>query len=324
MQHVLDAYEVVKNGIVYDYRLGVSLNLKEVKGFFEQKGYIVISIKNETRHVTGILQKNSIDYFFKLATTQGMTIISEIEAKWNEVYNQTIKRDISSFWVPKNVDSGYFKEELFYLVTEYFDGQLLVDSPRSNKDVSLLNKHINTIIDFSLDIQKLQLPEIVSREIIISTSHWEWFINKTKTWLDSTPIDVQERFKLTEIFSCVQKRASILKQGVRHGDFAPWHMLELKNRKLGLIDGEHALTHGVEYYDICFFIQRVYSVLQNTDIANQILSSLIKKNVDIQKLQTVLFSRAIGGFLDESLSSLPDYSIHQKFIAFVKGLEILE
>lgn len=93
--------------------------------------------------------------------------------------------------------------------------------------------------------------------------------------------------------------------------------MKLKDNSLGLIDGEHARVDGVENYDICYFIQRVFSIVKNLDIANSIVEELLKRGYEKEKLKPVLAARAIGGFLDESLAPNPDYSYAAKFTTFV-------
>ncbi|MEI7900359.1 MAG: hypothetical protein WCK89_08900, partial [bacterium] len=61
------------------------------------------------------------------------------------------------------------------------------------------------------------------------------------------------------------------------------------------------------------------SVLQKPDIAKRIYFELMKKRYDANKLKTVLASRAIGGFLDESLKGNPDYKFAEKFRIWVMG-----
>ena len=98
-----------------------------------------------------------------------------------------------------------------------------------------------------------------------------------------------------------------LEKRPRHGDFTPWHLFKVKDKVLVLIDGEHAMKNGVEYYDIGYFMQRIFSVLQNRTFTEDILKQLRKRNYNLDKLRTVLAARAIGGFLDESLTGNPNY-----------------
>lgn len=103
------------------------------------------------------------------------------------------------------------------------------------------------------------------------------------------------------------------KKAAARGFYTMAHNPLLGDSKLGLIDGEHAHSLGVEYYDICYFIQRVYSVLEDEELASKIFHKLLSRGYDKSKLRTVLSSRAIGGFLDESFKPSPDYQIASDF-----------
>ncbi len=151
------------------------------------------------------------------------------------------------------------------------------------------------------------------------TDYGTRFIDKTNLWFKDIPTDIRKRFKVQSLLDIVGKGAGELQARPRHGDFTPWHIIKLQDRKIGLIDGEHFLASGVEGYDICYFIQRVFSVLKNPFIAKKIYSKLLSRGYKKDKLQIVLAARAIGGFLDESLSDKPDYKFANNFKDWVIG-----
>ncbi len=97
-------------------------------------------------------------------------------------------------------------------------------------------------------------------------------------------------------------------------------MIITDEKAIALIDGEHAHSHGVEYYDIAYFIQRVHSVLEKPELAIQIFDQLVERGYDKNKLQTVLASRAIGGFSDESFKPDADYKEEKEFKKWVLTL----
>lgn len=77
------AFEIKVNQKIFDYRVGTNLNLKEVKSFFEEKGYFVKRIWQEKRHVVGILEKENVEHFLKLAPTVGISATTRIDYNWN-------------------------------------------------------------------------------------------------------------------------------------------------------------------------------------------------------------------------------------------------
>ena len=300
-----DAFKVIKNGKTLDYRIGQDLNLTDVEQFFK-KSYEVKKLWSEKRHVVGILEKENKKYFLKLATTEGISIRFETEKIWDEEFNKHNTKQ--NFKVPKIFESGYYNK-LLYFVTDFFEGEKLAElTGKTNK----ISDNLELVLDFAEHIQTLPLT-IPVNDAIMSDDHQEWFRLKTKSWLDSIPKDVYDKFELDKLWRIVVEGSNLLQKRPRHGDFTPWHIILPGDSKLGLIDGEHAHSLGVEYYDICYFIQRVYSVLEDEELASKIFHKLLSRGYDKSKLKTVLLSRAIGGFLDESFKPSPNYQIASDF-----------
>lgn len=346
----ISAFKVRVGDKVLDYRLGANLDLAEVRTFFS-KDYKVKRLWNGGRHVLGVLEKLSLEYFFKLATTEGISVVTKNEYDWNNEFNKQFKRSKSHFWVPLNYDCGYYKNKLFYLVTDKFESNFLSSWP-SIDSADNLSENIADIIVFSNTIQSLKLnksamkllskrqPELVSvsgkvldpfdetqgkqvqndKNGLGKENYKDWFVTKTISWLDSVSEHVVDKYDLEKLLKLVKTGAVNLDMKARHGDFAPWHLIKLNSGQLGLIDAEHAKFDAVELYDIGYLIQRVFSVLKAPELATKILNTLRKDNVDISKLKAILASRAIGGFLDESLAENPDYTFADKFKLWMLSL----
>lgn len=302
------AFKIEKDGQVFDYRLGKKLNLLSINKFFQSKNYEVVTLESQSRHIIGILKRNGQEYFLKLATTKGISLITEIESDWNKQFNQLTSRTNCSYWVPKVFDQGYYQKKLFYMITDVFKGKLLALA-KQRSSVVLIKEKLPLIIELSQLIQGLSFKGTKNK----ATNHQQWFIAKAQSWYEAIPKPVIRRFPVKRLLSIVKNNASLLAQKPRHGDYAPWHLFDLGNQRLGLIDGEHFLVHGVEYYDIGYFIQRVFSVLQNPTLAKEIISTLASRGYDLDKLRVILAARAIGGFLDASLVNPPDYSFASRF-----------
>lgn len=307
------------NSREYDYRLGKKIDLKIVNNYFSQK-YEVVKIWSNQRHILGILQQKGQKYFLKLATTRGISFVTENEFKWNEFYNNNISTKHSNFLVPINYEKGYLNENLFYLITDKFAGNLIADlSDGNGKKVVLSIEGLLQIIQFSEEIQKISVRKVKDNGDD-KKNHRSLFVEKTKLWYEDIPENIREKYNLEKILEKIEQGSFRLCEKPRHGDFAPWHMFRLKNSKLGLIDGEHFQPFGVEYYDIAYFLQRIYSVLKDKKLAARVIGILRKREYDIPKLQTVLYARMIGGFLDESLKKNPDYQIAKEFCDFIINL----
>lgn len=303
---MLSSFKVHSGKKLLDYRLGKFLDLKKIKAFFQEKGYKIKNLGNGGRHVVGVLVKDEKVYFLKLATSEGISVVTQNEFYWNDYFNSYFS-DIS-FRVPKNYDSGIFNEKYFYLITEYFDGKLLCKLRSSSEDINELVQCIPQVIQASEMIQQLPTAE---------GDYQKKFIRKVRAWFSDIPTSICKKHEIISLLTVVEQGVNNLQKRSKHGDFAPWHIFKLSDHKLGLIDGEHSLPDGVENYDICYFIQRVFSVLKKPEVAQTIFLELKKKNYDLDNLKTVLAARAIGGFLDESLTYRPDYTVARNFKEWV-------
>lgn len=301
----MEAFRVKKNGKTWDYRVGQGLDLGRVKESFSQN-YIVNKLWQEKRHVAMWVVQDGKEFFLKLSTTEGIGIRSETEKVWNDEFNKYSKSE--QFLVPKNLEEGFYNG-LYYLVMDRFDGPFVCDAEGRN---NLIEPNIDDIISLSEHIQNLPL-NIPINDAIQNPNHQEWFKLKTKSWLDAVPGKISQRYDLSELWKVVVNGAESLSEKPRHGDFAPWHIMVLSDGKLGLIDGEHSHSHGVETYDICYFIQRVHAVLGMPDLAEKIFQKLLGRGYDKEKLRTVLASRAIGGFLDQSFNPNLNYDREDEF-----------
>lgn len=311
----LKSFKIHLNNKILDYRQGIDLDLEKVSRFFDKK-YQIEKLWKVSRHVLAILTKNNQKLFLKLSTSEGIGIITKNEYNWNDYFNKY--NTDNNFLVPKNYDKGFFEGKYFYLITDYFEGEFLCGI-RDKCDFANFIKRINQIIDLSEIIQQFPqsgfaLPEYEEKDYKIR------FLNKTKGWFGDISADIVKKYKVEELLKIVINGVDNLNSKPRHGDFTPWHILKLKNDKLGLIDGEHALPDGVENYDICYFIQRVFSILKNPKLAQEIYAKLMERKYDKNKLKIVLASRIIGGFLDVSLNNEIDYQFAVDFKNWVLSI----
>ncbi|MBI2600025.1 hypothetical protein HYW43_03870 [Candidatus Daviesbacteria bacterium] len=314
MTRVLDSFKIHSGNKILDYRVGEELDLKEVELLF-QGNYQVKKLWKGPRHVHGVLEKDK-KYFLKLATSEGISVVTKNEFYWNDYFN---KYSFSNrYLVPKNYDSGLFKSKYFYLITDFFTGQLLCETRSDYGKASRLTPYLPQIIELSEVIQ--QLPRVNFAASADEEDYIIRFLNKTRNWFKDVPINIAKKFEIKRLLEIVENGADRLSAKPRHGDFTPWHIIKLPDNRLVLIDGEHALSEGVESYDICYFIQRVFSVLKNPGIAGKIYLKLKEKGYQENNLKTVLAARAIGGFLDESLAEKSDYKYAESFKNWVEGL----
>lgn len=244
----------------------------------------------------------------KLSTSEGISIILQNEYEWNDYFNLYFRKTYP-YHVPRNHQGGLYENTFFYLITDYFNGELLCDT---SGDANSLSIYIENIILLSDLIQ--QMPGIKFSTFQNGIGNFKQrFTNKVNKWFNDVPGDICKKFNLDILLEIVEEGINALGARPRHGDFTPWHIIKLGDAGLGLIDGEHALPDGVEGYDICYFIQRVFSILKSPLIAQKIYAKLLVRGYEKNKLKTILAARAIGGFLDESLKYKPDYEYSGKF-----------
>jgi len=305
------AFEVEVQGKVVDYRSGGPVDLQAVEGYFK-KSYSVKKLWNVGRHVLGILSKDNNDFFLKLATSEGISAVTQNEYRWNGIYNELVPREMSELWVPKNIEQGWFRENLYYFITDKFTGTLLAERPEHGIPTPELSGLIPTILSFSEFIAELP----VSHESD-GSEHQSIFRAKVHAWYEAIPEEVRQKYGVHELLDVVEDGVGGLVCRSRHGDYTPWHIFQLMNGKFGLIDGEHFLANGVIYYDIGYFLQRVYSVLELPDIARDLFSLLIDRRYDMDSLRVILSARGIGGYLDASFAASQVYDSSQSFQQWV-------
>ncbi len=317
MERGLNAFKINVNGKILDYRVGQKLDLVKVTNFFNTR-YRVKKIWSGGRHILGILEKSHRKYFLKLSTSEGISAVTNHEHKWNEIFNQQFPG--SKFRVPQNFDNGYFNDKLFYLITEKFEGKLLcnLDEPKSKSNQ--LIDDIEQVVELSKLIEEMQINDLKLPDYIESENFKDRFISKAKAWYEAIPKDISKKFRIITLLKLVENGVLSLEKKPRHGDFTPWHIFRLTNNQLGLIDGEHAISGGVEGYDIGYFIQRIFSVLKNPQVVERILIYLIDRGYKLSRIKVVLAARAIGGYLDESLASSPNYEYAKFFQEWVISL----
>lgn len=303
---ILKSFKIRSGSKLLDYRSGEKLNLSKIKSFFQGK-FNVKKIWQGSRHVLGVLNRDNKDYFLKLSTSKGISLVTRNEYGWNDYFNKYFPRNYP-FQVPRNYDCGLYENIFFYLITDYLDGKLLCDI---NESATQLTSYTENIILLSELIQ--QMPRLKFSTLSDKGDFRQKFTEKVNKWFDDSPAGIRKQYKVGNLLKIVEEGVDDLTSRSRHGDFTPWHMILLKNKKLGLIDGEHARSDGVEGYDICYFLQRVFSVLKDPLLAQNIYSQLLAKGYEKNKLKTVLAARAIGGFLDESLRDEPNYKFANNF-----------
>ncbi len=293
-------FTVSVGGRELDYRVKDNLDLNQIKEVLESKGWQVIELAQPHRNVVGVLEKDGERFRLKLAGSVGMGVLVKNEVEFLTQAKGLLPEDLVA--LPTLVESGELKfnnQTYPYFIVKELPGKPLVSYPET-KDTAQLAPYIDQIIQTAEAVSSLPIS-LKARDYAGEGDYKDFFLNKTRKWLTAIPEEIRNRYQLNALSDIVKAGTPKLEKSFRHGDFAPWHILLLDDERLGLLDFEHATSEGVQYYDLAYFIQRVFQVLEDKNLAKEVYHRLISRGYDQAKLKTVLASRAIGGFLDEWL-----------------------
>ncbi|KPJ70886.1 hypothetical protein AMJ51_00690 [Microgenomates bacterium DG_75] len=268
--------------------------LDSVTDFLKKKGYKVVKIERLWRHVTAVVEKDSQQLFFKMATTIKTGKMTENEFNWNEKTGSQLSSK-TPFLVPKNIEKGFFQKKLFFFISDYFGNQTLANQyPPKTKQ---LNKWILKIARATYLINQIDCQPKDEQK---TKSVGGYLITSASEWASQVSFDVQP------LLTIIKNSRQRIKKCWNHGDFVPWHMYVLKNGKFGLVDAEHGGC-GLRYYDAAYFYVRVRQSLGESDLAKKFLLSFRdllthddKQNF-LNDLRPILAQRLMGDFWGASI-----------------------
>jgi len=270
--------------------------LELVTTFLKKKGYQVVKIERYWRHVTAVVERGKKQYFFKMATTIKTGKMTKNEYSWNERVRLQINSE-TPFLVPQNYDQGFYQDNLFFFISDYFGKETLADQfPPNPKQ---LNKWLSKVARTAFLISQIKIkdePEKKPNERTIG----EHLISSASEWA------AQVEYNLQPLLTIIKKANQKAERRWRHGDFVPWHMYDLKKGKFGLVDAEHG-GNGLRYYDAAYFYIRVRQSLGKEEWAKAFLSEfknlLPKKEKPLfwRDLKPILAERLIGDYRGASI-----------------------
>lgn len=281
-----------------NYRQAEELDKNKITEFFSEKGFKVKQIEQIYRHVHGKLIKDVRVFFFKLASTRDISERNYNEMIWNQDINRILdKEPCDKFCIPKVISCGYFDDDKFYYLSEFFNGPFL--ATKKPPDKLNLKDWIDKIVEVSLYFlnvkDKLQLPRD-EVELKGNLDFSQFFYNQDyKLWRDVKefnlkPILLEEKYLKFTYEPCIN-----------HGDFVPWHMIKCKG-KFVLIDGEQGSCKLPKYFDIAYFYHRVYTGAEAPELAKSYISKL-RQNLSCDEkdkfdraFRPLIANRIIGGF----------------------------
>lgn len=306
-----------------DYRTEAELDLKKIGLGLDKIGITAVDLNQIWRNVTGKVEYEGQSRFFKMATTLAISQKLENEVLWNNFANSNLG-DLE-LNVPKIIATGKLNG-LSYYISEFVEGQPLAIKVGKNQptpEIYNLAKYLPKIANFCANLQNncyLALPNQtqflpqISENRTLLNNESQILLRKTKSWLK--PTDIIGTSLEPEV-NLIEQNISDWKFCINHGDFVPWHILELASGELYLVDGEHASLKP-DFYDIAYFYHRTFTVAQSPELATEFLKLAFSKlNQEKQSLfrkqfPSVLASRIIGGYFDAVNDELTDFSFHHE------------
>jgi hypothetical protein len=307
-----------------NYRKSEKIDLDLVAKYFQSKDYKIIKISQPWRHVTAIMERNQKKYFLKLASTQGVGVLTKNEPEFNYGMQNVIKSqtDFNLFLLPKVYETGNL-EGLFYYICDYIEGEIIA-SKRTAKvkpnlglltdqilhNIASINKFLysnSNKFQLTKDIEFIEDKALFDREK-------QAYIEKSKNWYTS---EVQNIIDLSINLNLIKNYKEKIYFGLNHGDFTPWQFI-LSNNSLYLLDCEHATNFKLLYYDVVYFYHRTYTGLESPDIAKKYLNYFISicnfnpedYQIFIKQFNYILALRIVGGFMDATIDDISDLKYH--------------
>jgi hypothetical protein len=270
----------------------------------ESHGYKILEYSQPWRFVRGTAKKGDTTYFFKISPPdKELNERLQRQVSFDQSIATVIERSGKNppFRVPRVYLSHSF--DTSWVIYEYLKGGLLAEWTPTIKPKKLTSKidqvvetvHFFDLLDTSYISLKNDLPSPEPSNTFL--------LSKIENWKDK-PIE-QHLLKASEYDMLYQIIGSspLLPARLQHGDFVPWHMIEIGSNCFGLIDSEAASTHKPRFYDLAYFYHRVFTKLWQPDIAKQFLDRYLKRcNIDEDNFYNlfvpILAQRVVGGMFD--------------------------
>jgi hypothetical protein len=302
-----------------EHRQAVPIDAEELGSFLVGQGYELTCFHQHWRHGAATVEKNGVQYFMKVASLAAGSPRIENEIAWNQGMGKYMER-FEQFLIPEIIESGEWGDKKYYVSSFHNDNPLMIDG---NSDGSTFWRRLHDIAELSwilLDAPSILLPKDSSQE---GWNNIEGYVQKVKAW--SAEVDNDLMVPLLEKF--VYRLPGIYSQYfspcVNHGDFTPWHILEQKDGRLVLVDGEAASCTALRFYDAAYMYHRLCTEVSyyfaESYLANfsNLLSSA--KRQELSEIFPILLAcRIIGGFRDAKLNSSatePHFALAEKLLS---------
>ncbi len=256
------------------------------------------------RHIILILEKNGRKYFYKeLNNEDSSRFIEQIN------FQQRVEENKAKIILPKLFDFD-LKSKQKWGLWEFLEGKHLAEW--QPKNIKGFEKWLEPIANVLIEIEKIKPFKEnfdIADRLILRVNQW------TEEPVKKGLLSLDDKEK---VINLIKENRSKIVVGFSHTDFVPWHMHEIKFPKFALVDYENC-KNKPKYYDLAYFYQRVYTKLNEPELAERFLA-FYKKKAKLPKdfeerFLPVLGQRIIGGFYDNFvLKDGTDIKSHYKLL----------
>lgn len=284
-----------------NYRLPKKLSLEEVKTFLEEAGYKVSFLEQQYRHVHGLVLKDKKKFFLKLATTKDISERNYNEYIWNTKVGEIIEEtNFKYLTVPKIWEYGYFEEDLFYYLSEFYENNFVSTKYPMNK--LGIESQLYIIAKISVFLTQIQPSFILPRDAVELGKHDQRNLYLLFYDQDLKLIQHLQELNLDNILEMEISLRDNYNPSLAHGDYVPWHLFVNTTENLVLIDSEQGSTKLPRYFDIVYMFTRIYGRLNDPILAKKflhicrdMLPTCLQKNF-YEELKPLIASRVIDSF----------------------------
>ncbi len=285
-------------GVKYiDHRNPDILNLIEIEAYFNYLDFTVISSSQSWRYVTGFLENDNKEYFFKVSTNSALSERLKTEIEWEEIRD---REDIKlSCDFPQIYKTGFYKDILLYIVFEKVNGVPLANSTKNDdKSMQIFISHIKDVVKIIHSIMSINSDSLLPKDRKMNMSIADFIVGSYKKYLN----EMHNRIDVKSLEKIIEAGIQYTTVAPAHCDFVPEHLLIENNTKLYVVDNEAFSLHHVKFYDLAYMYHRLYTKYCRPDIANKLLnlyeSEYPLSKQEILAFRAILGARLIGGFLD--------------------------
>lgn len=266
-----------------------------IEAFIRKRGWKITEQKTGgQRFLTFVVETPQGPRFFK-ASNPKTDLSKEVETEvW---WNLTLERVVQQLPPKKKTFKGprihaYGSEDKFsWYLAEYFDAPLLVDLKAENYKKQI-HKELEDIVDILVTLDKVRVETLPATSLYSEkgeSAPYNNLLRKVDRWLEKpleTGLITPERIEQGKVL--IGQYRSFVYPALQHGDFVPWHMFRLKEKIIGIVDGEHASLVKPRFYDLAYLYTRLYTKAHVPDEARKSLNLFLEKS----KINSEEFFRA--------------------------------